>query len=536
MALGVALLFSGWVYLQQLDRSPVYLTLDEAHFGVQAHAIATTGRDLNGDVLPLFVSLADPAGDRPPLAWGTTWYQPFVFYLIALALKILPLSEASIRTPTALLGGVINVALVFAVARRMGARRLLATAAAAMFAMCPANLIISRQAVDYAGPTVFILLWLWCLASYVRTPRYGYAAGVGLVLGAGCYSYITSWLMMPLYLALSWVVMARPGRNQRGPIVASAAAFVLPVLALVPWIWSHPEMPGNLLAQYSRPDPEHVSAFQALRQGTPVTEILRSALATYWSYFDPSFWFVSGGASRKFSTGQVGAFLLPIAVLLPIGVYALVRRDGRSWASVILLAGLLTAPLPATLRGEPFAIERTMALLPFVVLISAWGLALLCESRRQAARGLAALLIVTQPFQFVSFYRDYLSAYRIRSASSYDPTAFGEAAPFLVSSALGDDEPPIYLTSPMHDVSAKWRFWTTRLGHPELLSRTHYFDGRLARVRDVAAGSIAVIAVDDVAVEKGVASGEWTLLRRVTSIDGQPTLAILKKAATASEK
>lgn len=528
-AIGVALVLSGWVYLYQLDRSPVYLTLDEAHFGVHAHAIATTARDLNGDVLPLFINLADPAGDRPQLAWGNTWYQPFLFYLIALALQVLPLSEAAIRAPTALLGGVINVALMFAVAQRLFARRWVAMAAAALFALCPANLLISRQALDYTVPILFILSWLFCLASYVRTPRRRYAAGVGLVLGAGCYSYITSWIMMPAYLLLSWVVMSRAGRNSRRAIVISIVAFVLPVLALLPWIWRHPEMPGNLLAQYSLPDSEHVSAFQALRQGTGPVEIVRNVVSTYWSYFDPSFWFVSGGASRRFSTGQVGVFLLPIAVLLPIGIYAQVRRDRRSWVSLVLLAGLLSAPVAATLRGAPYAIERTMALLPFVVLISASGLALLWESRHMSAHVLAALLLVAQPVQFLSFYRDYLSGYRIRSASSYDATAFAEAAPFLVESVLGGEPPAIYFTTPLSDVSAKWRFWTTRMGHPELLSRTRYFDGTLARVRDAAGGSIAVIPADDAAVNAWVASGEWTLLRRVISVDGQPTLAILKK-------
>ena len=529
VALGFALLLSGWLYLHDLDRSPVYLSLDEAHFGVQAHAIATTARDLNGDVLPLFVNLADPAGDRPQLAWGNTWYQPLLFYLIALTLKVLPLSEASIRTPTALLGGIINVALVFAVARLLLARRSAAIAAAAMLALCPANLLISRQALDYTAPIFFVLAWLWCLASYVRTAKLRYALGLGLVLGAGCYSYITSWMMMPAYLLLSWWVMTRAGHGPRRALVASGVAFAVPVLALVPWIWLHPEMPGSLLAQYSRPDLEHVSVFQALRQGTPVIDILRNVLSTYWSYFDPSFWFVSGGASRKFSTGLVGVFLMPIAVLLPIGVFALVRRDRRSWVSLVLIAGLLTAPLAATLRGAPFAIERTMALLPFVVLISAAGLTRLWESRSMAARGLAAILLVAQPIQFANFYRDYLSEYRVRSASSYDPTAFAEAAPFLVESALGEGQPAIYLTSPLYDVSAKWRFWTTRLAHPELLSRTRYFDGQLVRVSDAAAGSIAVIPHDDAAIDTWISSGEWTLVRRVVGVDSQPTLAILKK-------
>ena len=89
----VLLSASAWLYVHDLGRVPVYLGLDEAHFAVHGDAIARSGRNLNGDVLPLFISLADPLGDQPTLAWGTTWYRPTVFYLIALTLKVVPLSE-----------------------------------------------------------------------------------------------------------------------------------------------------------------------------------------------------------------------------------------------------------------------------------------------------------------------------------------------------------------------------------------------------------------------------------------------------------
>src|SRR6185295_7944233 len=93
--LAVCLVLSAFLYIYALDRSPVYLGLDEAHFAVHARALADTGRNLNGDPWPLFVNLADPLGDQPTLAWGSSWYQSFLFYVIALSLKVLPFTEAS---------------------------------------------------------------------------------------------------------------------------------------------------------------------------------------------------------------------------------------------------------------------------------------------------------------------------------------------------------------------------------------------------------------------------------------------------------
>src|SRR6185436_19923182 len=133
------LVASGAVYTYQLDRVPAYLTLDEAHFSVHAASLAQSGRNLNGQILPPLISLDDPEGEPFDLPWGKTYYLPFGMYLIAGALKVLPLSEAAVRTPSALLGGVINVALIFAVALALVRNRLAAAASAAALAMTPAN-------------------------------------------------------------------------------------------------------------------------------------------------------------------------------------------------------------------------------------------------------------------------------------------------------------------------------------------------------------------------------------------------------------
>jgi hypothetical protein len=85
------------LYLFNLGDTPVYFGGDEAHFGVGAHAIATTGRSLQGDRFPLFVNLADPLGGKSQV-WGDTYYQPFLFYLNALMLKVAPLSITTVRS------------------------------------------------------------------------------------------------------------------------------------------------------------------------------------------------------------------------------------------------------------------------------------------------------------------------------------------------------------------------------------------------------------------------------------------------------
>src|SRR6187399_1127607 len=120
---------SAALYTYQLDSVPAYLTLDEAHFAVHAASLAETGRNLNGQILPPLISLEDPEGEPFNLPWGTTYYLPFGMYLIAAALKVLPMTESAVRAPIAVLGGVINVALIFVVALALFRNRVAAAGA-----------------------------------------------------------------------------------------------------------------------------------------------------------------------------------------------------------------------------------------------------------------------------------------------------------------------------------------------------------------------------------------------------------------------
>ena len=376
-------------------------------------------------------------------------------------------------------------------------------------------------------PLPFVLGWLWCLTGWMHRPSTRLALAAGIVLGVGCYSYITSWVMMPFFLIVSAAVfVAREARPARS-LLAALGGFALPLLPLVHWVvWRHPEMLENLAAAYQRADPPHLSALQAIEQGVGVFEVIRTSVSLYWSYFDPSFLFLVGGGSRAFSTGEVGVFLLPTAVLLPVGIWALCRRPSEFWVAALLLAGLFTAPVAATLKGSPFQVQRVTLLMPFAALVSAYGLRLLWGSRR-SGRTVVVLLLVAIPLQFADFYHDYRHGYRLRSASVHDRTAFAEIASDLIAEA--PRVPTYYLASPMYDVGAKWRFFTTSHGREDLLNRTRYVTEEGAGVEDAEVGSLVVLPAEASAVVELPQGGAWSLERIVVNVAGDATLAVLRR-------
>ena len=512
------------VYLFNLGGAPVYFGGDEAHFAVVGKSIATTGRNLNGDFLPLFFNLADPASDLTPLPWGNTWYQPMLFYIVAMVLTVLPLSEFAVRLPTALIGGVITPVLLYLVAQRLFKRRGLALFAAVVLALMPPQLILSRQALDYVCPLPFVLGWLWFLINYTETRRIKSVAIGSLCLGLGFYSYIASWVMMPIYLALSLIVLWRVGQPWR-PMLAAAAGFSLPILVFLPWLWFHPAMLRETFDRYQMSDQEQASMIQEPANAFRRDKVA-ATLTAYWSHFDPGFLFLTGGPSMTTSTGRVGVFLLPLVVLLPLGAIALLRKPDPYGFNAVILLAIVTAPIAATLKGQPFSIQRILFMLPFASLVAAVGLNELWEMRHRAAKAAAIALIAGLVLQFGVFYRDFFTHYPLRSAFYYDPAAFKDVAEYMMADAKA---PLIYFSDELDDVGAKWRYYTSRDRHQDLIARTRYVRNDGLDIGPSDAGSLLAIYTKHEQMAALEAGGMWKLEKIIADVDKRETVAIFRK-------
>jgi hypothetical protein len=217
-------------------------------------------------------------------------------------------------------------------------------------------------------------------------------------------------------------------------------------------------------------------------------------------------------------------FLFPVAVLAPLGVLEL----GRHRHARILLAILLfSAPLPAVIKGAPYAIQRASGLLVAISLLAGLGLAALWATRRPAARVAAVVLAAAALWQFAAFQRDYYGNYRVRSGHAYDPTAFGLAAEAIIDDDGRSPIPRVFIPMNLHDASAKWRFYTAKHGRGELWRRTSYYAAP-AELADAPAASVAVVP------EPAGELAGWGRVDTVRNLMGEPTVVILRRGAGAS--
>ncbi len=129
-------------------------------------------------------------------------------------------------------------------------------------------------------------------------------------------------------------------------------------------------------------------------------------------------------------------------------------------------------------------------------------------------------------WQFAGFYRDYLGNYRIRSGHTYDSTAFRTTAELIVAEDRRSPIERVYLPNGYYDVSAKWRFYTTKHERRALWPRTEYYSS-LAALASAPAGSIAVVPVTS---DSPPAIEGWSTVEVMRNLMGDPTASVLARA------
>jgi 4-amino-4-deoxy-L-arabinose transferase-like glycosyltransferase len=486
---------------------------DEARFAVHAWSLATTGRDLDGRVLPLQIWIEEYA----------RWYQPALFYLMAGTLMVAPLADWSARLSTVFIG-LLDIVLMYAVARRLWPRVWQALVATAFLALTPAHLIFSRQALDYICPLPFMLAWLWCLLGALESGRVKPAAAAGLLLGVGVYAHIAAWLMMPLLLIITWMALLASGRGVR-PALACTAAFLLVVSPLLVWLWTHPAMLTGTIDTYRLYDAARLSPLQGAREFLNYTAV-ESRLSVYWDYFNPGFLFMSGGAGLTSATRRIGVFALPFVVFLPCGLYALWTR--RSIPARILLAGLVLAPLPAAIVDSRYMIQRAMWLIPFGVLVAAAGVLWMWGHARRLVRFAAVLLLVGVLAHYAAFYVDYQTNYQRRSAVWFDPAAFGAVADYLTASTDTRAQ-KIYLSDSLDDGAAHWRYQLTKRARMDVWERSEFFAHDRFDPSAIEPGSLIIVYASDPLVGRLTsASGCCDVEAAIANEAGETSTVILR--------
>jgi hypothetical protein len=218
-----------------------------------------------------------------------------------------------------------------------------------------------------------------------------------------------------------------------------------------------------------------------------------------------------------------------VAVFLVIGLTTIANAR-RTWVNVLLLIGLVTAPLAACLVAEAYAIQRELVVLPFAVLIATLGFESLWARRQATMRRVAWCLIAVMVVQFSVFYADYFTRYQPRSAFAFGGNIRGGLEEIVDRERPGDIR-PVYLSTDITFVDLYWRFYLTKCGREELLKQTVYFDPRGFDLHAIPDRSLVLGRTG--APAKGAGSGRLKRVRLIESLDQTVCCEVLENAGPA---
>jgi len=352
------------------------------------------------------------------------------------------------------------------VAMRLLRRRSYAIIAAGTLALTPAHFIHSRVGMDYLYPVPFVLIWIWSLLKFDDSGDRRLLWAAGAALGLGFYSYIAAVGFMPLYLVFTWLfLLARSRRIERAHAVVTVA-FLIPLSGFFAWRILYPQVFSGTADRYAiTKQGVLLGALHLLNYN-----VIGDYVSSYWNFYNPNFLFLVGSPNFQSSTRAAGVFLLPLALFLAAGFRELIVRERRR-VSALLIAGFLTAPIPAVLVEEPYAIYRELEILAFATLIAAFGVRALLNTERRLWRGIAAAALLLMPLQFGYFVRDYFTTYRLASYGW-----FGHNTPAAVAKVEQLTRPggtrTIYLSPKIPYGLERWEFYLARDGRDDLFRRS----------------------------------------------------------------
>lgn len=390
-------------YKQQVD--PPCINADEAAFNYNAYSILKTGRDEYGTLMPMRLK---SFGD---------FKMPLYTYLTVPVLGVMGLHDSSARMLNNIIALAFPIAVYFLAKELFGKDRP-SLISAALVAVSLGLHIVGRHAHEaYLTAFLITLTSVFFVRSLKRGSTWSYAL-TAVFLMASLFSYQSSRIFAVFFIAAA-VVYGAVRRTQFKRVFGMAALLVL-VLAIfsVSDIIYKPERVKNLLffsngGFASKIDELRGEGGPAILYNKAVLG-LRDLAMEHATYFSPQFLAISGDTNKRFGFPQMAPVTLIEYAFMLIGIYYLFRNKEK-WRYFLILL-LLISPLSASLSWQTTSLTRSLFLLVPVLILSAYGMASMCDDIHPAwRRGLIGAGIAAFLFFFLFSWDFYLNHYPKRT-------------------------------------------------------------------------------------------------------------------------
>ncbi len=408
IVLGLVVFLALVLRLYKLGEVPPSLYWDEASLGYNAYSIAQTLHDEHGELLPSTRFMA--FGDYKP---------PGYIYAAAASIKVFGLSEFAVRFPSAL-AGTLLVLLTYFLSKELFSKPGVGLLAAFLVAISPWAFHFSHAAFEANLATLFSGLGIYLFLTAVRRSSIWRFVLSAIFLAVAMYAFNSHRVFVPLITVALTAIFYRELLTQWKKFLVFLVLLGVLLFPLARFATTREaQLRFTEVAWINDLAPIATANDRVARDsGVWWSKILHNRrvvfaqefLSHYTDNFKASFLFYSGDQNQRLSIQSFGEMYWLDLPFLLVGLYFL-WRTGRQKSTLVVLAWLLLAPIPAALARETPHALRTLNLLPIPQMIIAVGLV-------QFRRWRTPLVILYGLFALL-YFRDYFTLYPVKNALAW---------------------------------------------------------------------------------------------------------------------
>ena len=385
LIVGLIVVFAGFLRFYKLADNPPSLSWDDTAVGYNAWSILNTGRDEWGKAFPLvFKSFED---DKHPVH----------VYLTVPTIAIFGLNEIGVRSSSAFFG-VLNVLIIFFLARRLFKNDLAGIIASFVLAVSPYNIHFSRFNHELNFALFFFMLGLYFLLKGIEKKNYLIVLGFAS-LGIDLLSYHSAKVIVPPILILTVVLYFKD-------LLKVKKYFLLGILAFL------------FFSSILFIEPALLGGARLKQTSSPQDRTIQVVTDKYLRHFAYDFLFVRGDANARLSS-QTGTFYKSDFIFLVFGILTLlwgVLKGKKEY--LIILAWALLAPIPASITSEAPHAARAMFMTGSMHLVITLGIyTILNIFKSKTIKILIGLAVVgVLGMSLFKYWNSYFNEYKDRYA------------------------------------------------------------------------------------------------------------------------
>lgn len=396
------LILASFLRLYRLDSVPPGINRDEASIGVTAYSLLATGRDEYGRTLPIsFESFGD-------------WKMPLYIYITIPFVKILGLSELTVRLPSAF-AGIASVAALYFLALALFSSNTIAILSALVLALMPWHVHISRVESEAIVATLALIVGSLVFIRAIKRQKLPLLVWASVIFGLTYYTYhgnhVSTTLLIAGLTAIYWQEITKIPKWWYALV---SGTILVGTILLIGFSADHTKLSGISIfgdptvihKQIELPRLEHSNPNSLLARLTHnrITYAVTTIFQNYLKAYGPEFLFIKGGGNSAHNILGYGN-LHPIeAPLLLLGILWLFTNKNKGakymlwWIAIGGVAAAITKDAPHS--------NRSLAMVPALAMAIAAGLQVILHIKTPRIRFVVISIIILGYTTYMGMYLD----------------------------------------------------------------------------------------------------------------------------------